>query len=151
MSSIHTYIGCVSLDSLFSRSCIHTLIAFILAIKVCFLICPTMITLITMILPAEVSSNAEHDLCGEQQHHHLPRPRRHHVQPHQHQQGENGNFLVFTKSPSIFTKSPTLFTKSLPIRRKEGWGLFSTLTANFNFLTLPIEYIWIYLNISGYI
>ena len=70
---------------------------------------------------AEVSSNAEHNLCGEQQHHHLPRPRRHHVQPHQHQQGENGNFLVFTKKPSlIYKKVFQYLQKALPDLQKSS-------------------------------
>ena len=42
------------------------------------------------LLPAAISSNSEYDLCREQQHDHLPRPRRHHVQPGQHQQGIPG-------------------------------------------------------------
>ena len=51
-------------------------------------IVPTLITLIIIVIfPAEVSSNTEHDLSGEQQHDHIPRSRRHHVQPHQHQKG----------------------------------------------------------------
>ena len=41
-------------------------------------------------LPAAISSNSEYDLCREQQHNHLPRPRRHHVQPGQQQQGIPG-------------------------------------------------------------
>ena len=49
--------------------------------------CGTPIALISMIFPAEVSPNAEHNLGREQQHDHLPRPRRHHVQPDQHQEG----------------------------------------------------------------
>ena len=108
-------------------------------------------TLITMILPAEVSSNAEYHLGGEQQHHHLPRPHRHHVQPRQQQEGittENNStngffwFLCMCWSVRIrlnicilytFKKSfPYLQIFSLPIRREEGWRLFSTSTANFD-------------------